>query len=399
MPNYKYIAQTKDGKKVKGVREAISENVLQEALSQENLFLIEAKNAANSRNFKKLSTKQLMDFCRQMGTLLSAGVSLVRAFRIIAQQDTIKESERAVYFELLDQIRTGTALSDAMISLNGVFPDLLTSMISTGEAGGNMDKVMTRMAEHYEKSYKMSKKVSGAATYPIILLTMLVGVVIFLITYIIPQFDKIFEMIEELPGVTKFLIAFSTLLTDKWLLAVMVLAGIIVVTSFLFSIPSVRFYRDKMRVKWPYFGKLMRTIYTARFARTINSLYGAGLALVSALNIGSRTLGNTYLQSQFKEVIAKVRSGESLSAAVAKVDGFVSKLADSIMVGEETGSLDMMLATTADTLEYESDAALDKMVAALEPALIVFMALAVGTVMLGVMVPVFQYYQSVQNMV
>ena len=396
MPEYQYTAQTSSGKRISGSMTANDEEALSEALKQQGNYLIKAKQTVSLHKSQKLNMLQISEFCRELGTLLSAGVSLVRALKIISQQETIKPVERKVYDELLSSIRQGDALSEAMNKQGAVFPQLLINMIKTGEAGGNLDKVTMNMATHYEKSYRLSKKVSGAMTYPAILLIMIIAVTIFIVAYIMPQFETIFSAMPELPGTTKFLLAMSNAIKNDWAIILIVIVLIVIGLIALLKVPAVRLFVDKMKVKYPYFGKLMKIIYSARFARTINSLYSAGLLLVSSLSIGVKTVGNKYVESQFNDLIISVRSGQSLSSAIRKVDGFVHKLADSIMVGEETGSIDTMLNATADSLEYDSDSAVSKMITFLEPALIILMAAVIGFIMISVMTPIYQYYQTMQ---
>ncbi len=396
MPEYQYTAQTSSGKRISGSMTANDEEALSEALKQQGNYLIKAKQTVSLHKSQKLNMLQISEFCRELGTLLSAGVSLVRALKIISQQETIKPVERKIYDELLSSIRQGDALSEAMNKQGAVFPQLLINMIKTGEAGGNLDKVTMNMATHYEKSYRLSKKVSGAMTYPAILLIMIIAVTIFIVAYIMPQFETIFSAMPELPGTTKFLLAMSNAIKNDWAIILIVIVLIVIGLIALLKVPAVRLFVDKMKVKYPYFGKLMKIIYSARFARTINSLYSAGLPLVSSLSIGVKTVGNKYVESQFNDLIISVRSGQPLSSAIRKVDGFVHKLADSIMVGEETGSIDTMLNATADSLEYDSDSAVSKMITFLEPALIILMAAVIGFIMISVMTPIYQYYQTMQ---
>ena len=154
---------------------------------------------------------------------------------------------------------------------------------------------------------------------------------------------------------------------------------------------------DKMKIKLPVFGKLLMIIYTARFARTISSLYSSGIPIVQALQIGRKTIGNTYIDSQFDDAVAKVRSGGNLSDALDNIKGFTKKLTSAVRVGEETGSLDTMLNSIADSMEYESNMAVDRMVATLEPVLIVVMAIIVGFIMISVLMPIYGSYDAISN--
>jgi type IV pilus assembly protein PilC len=161
--------------------------------------------------------------------------------------------------------------------------------------------------------------------------------------------------------------------------------------------PSVKLQLDKLKIKLPVFGKLLMIIYTARFARTISSLYSSGIPIVQALQIGRKTIGNTYIDSQFDDAVAKVRSGGNLSDALDNIKGFTKKLTSAVRVGEETGSLDTMLNSIADSMEYESNMAVDRMVATLEPVLIVVMAIIVGFIMISVLMPIYGSYDAISN--
>ncbi len=398
MPKFAYTAQSMDGKKKRGALDARDEAELYAALKTDGLFVLEAKELRRGAWGRKLKTKQLAEFCRQLGTMLGAGISLARALSIAARAETIGEYERSVYQELLRSVRQGVSLSDSMDAMGGVFPELLINMFRTAEIGGSMDKVAMRMAVYYEKQYRLNKKVSGAMTYPAILLVLIVLVFIFIVSYILPQFQSLFDRMGELPATTRFLIGLSDAFKNNGAAIVVWAAFIVVCLIGLCRLKPVRLALDRLRVHFPVSGKLRRVIYTARFARTLCSLYTSGLPIVSALTIGCRTIGNTYIEKQFDRVIALVRGGTPLSQALLGVDGFVRKLADSVMVGEETGSLDGMLESTADTMEYESEMALTRLVTLLEPVLIILMAAIIGFVMVSVMLPIFQYYSSIETM-
>lgn len=397
VPIYKYKAQTGDGKKIRGVMEAPDETEVYNRVRAGGSFVLSVSEEQKKYRGKKLRSKALGEFCRQLGTLLAAGVSLVRALSIISQDETTPETDRAIYGQLLWQIRQGTPLSEAMEAAAPSFPDLLVYMIRSAEASGGLDKTALRMAGHYEKEYKLNKKVSGAMVYPCILMVLLILVVIFIVAFIIPQFKEIFDLLPELPGATKLLLAISDLFQYHWPLLLVCLFVIVIALTIALRFHAVRYRLDQLKLKLPVFGKLLKVIYTARFARTMSSLYSAGLPIVSALSIGSRTIGNLYVEEQFENVIARVRSGENLSQSLAGVDGFMKKLSSAIMIGEETGSLDKMLDSIADTLEYESEMAISKMVTMMEPALIILMALIVGFVMMAVLIPVFNSYGAIEN--
>jgi type IV pilus assembly protein PilC len=394
---YKYTAREQNGKSVRGVAEAADENELYEKLRAGGQFLITSSLKQDARSVRRMKPAQLSDFCRQLGTLLGAGVSLVRALNIIAQDQNLKPGPKKVYEDVLRLIRQGIPLSDAMEQQQGAFPELLVNMIRSAEASGSLDQTSKRMAEHFDKDHRLNSKVKNAMVYPAILVCMIVVVLIFVVVYIIPQFADIFASLEELPLPTVVVLGISDALTNHWPVILAAVAVAAIFFSVVFRIPDVALQKDRMKLKIPVIGKLLKVVYTARFARTLSSLYSSGIPIVTALQIGKHTVGNRYIESQFDEVIYSVRTGESLSKSLAAVDGFVNKLASSIMVGEETGSLDEMLNVIADALEYDSEMAIARMTAMLEPVLIIVMGVIIGFVIIAVMMPVFNGYSTIEN--
>ena len=396
MARFKYVAKDMSGKIHKGTVEAASENALTQQLREENLYLVEAKDLNGAKKHKKLKAKQLAAFCRELSTLLASGVTLVRALDIISEQEGINKDERDIYKDVLQDLKRGISLSDAMESKE-CFPDLMIGMIRSGEGSGNLDLVTQRLSIQYEKDYKLTQQVKSAMTYPCILLVLCVVIVILIVTFILPQFQSLFDQMESLPMITNILIAVSNFLVQKWYIALLIVAVIVALIRIIVGIPSVRRSVDWMKVHMWGFGKLFKVVYTARFARTLSSLYSSGMPLVSAVGVAEKTIGNGYVESQFDEVITMVRGGVPLSQGLREVDGLLKKLSSTILVGEESGRLDVMLDSIAETLEADAEQATKRMVTLLEPILIIFMALIVGCIMIGVMLPIYQSYSAIEN--
>lgn len=396
MARFKYVAKDMSGKVHKGTVEAASENALTQQLREENLYLVEAKDLNGAKKHKKLKAKQLAAFCRELSTLLASGVTLVRALDIISEQEGMNKDERDIYKDVLQDLKRGISLSDAMESKE-CFPDLMIGMIRSGEGSGNLDLVTQRLSIQYEKDYKLTQQVKSAMTYPCILLVLCVAIVILIVTFILPQFQSLFDQMESLPMITNILIAVSNFLVQKWYIALLAVAVIVALIRIIVGIPSVRRSVDWMKVHMWGFGKLFKVVYTARFARTLSSLYSSGMPLVSAVGVAAKTIGNGYVESQFDEVIIMVRGGVPLSQGLREVDGLLKKLSSTILVGEESGRLDVMLDSIAETLEADAEQATKRMVTLLEPILIIFMALIVGCIMIGVMLPIYQSYSAIEN--
>lgn len=396
MARFRYTAKDMSGKMHRGTMEVPTENVLIQQLKEQNLFLVEAKNLTDAKGYQKLKAKQLAAFCKELSTLLASGVSLVRALDIISDQEGIPSKEKEVYQAVLMDLRKGISLSEAM-ETKKCFPDLMIGMLRAGEGSGNLDQVTDRLATQYEKDYKLTQQVKSAMTYPCILLVMCVVIVILIVTFILPQFQSLFDQMDSLPVITNILIACSDFLVHKWYLALLAVFTIVMIIRLLAAIPAVRRQLDYRKVHMPVFGKLFKVVYTARFARTLSSLYSSGMPIATAIGIAGNTIDNSYIEEQFEQVVTKVRSGVPLSQALRDVDGLQKKLSSTILVGEESGRLDVMLDSIAATMEEDAEAATKRMVTLLEPILIVFMAVIVGCIMIGVMLPIYQSYSAIEN--
>lgn len=399
MPKYKYKAKDSAGKISKGIFEAADEMALYQALRADGRYLISSKNMEEDKlkAKRRIKTSILADFCRQLGTLLKAGVSLVRALNIIANEIGVRNTDKETYQNLLNSIRQGVPLSEAMEEQGKSFPVLLVSMMRSAEANGNLDQTSLRMAEHYDKEHRLNGKVRNAMIYPVMLSVLLVGVIIFILSYLVPQFQDIFDTMESLPLPTVILLGMSSGIKKYWPFIILIIAVLVFGINLLFRIPKVRWKKDQLKLRLPVIGNLLRKIYTARFARTLCSLYSSGIPIIQALQIGSSTVGNRYIEDQFEKVIDEIRRGESLSASLMQIDGFQKKLSSAILVGEETGSLDEMLDSIADSLEFEAEKALERLVTLMEPILIILMAFIIGFVVIAVILPIYESYSTIDQ--
>ena len=389
---FRYTAKDIDGRTVRGTMEAADYDALYAQLLEQGLYPQHITGRGADRRPRTLRPQELSDLCRQLSTLLASGVSLVRALTIISRDEGISAGLRRVYESVLSEVRKGSSLSDAL-EAQQVFPALMLGMVRAGEGSGRLE----RLAVHYEKAHQMNQQVRSALMYPMILAVLSVAVVIVIVTFVLPQFSDLFSTMDSLPAVTLALMAFSDFMVTKWYLLLLGLAALAAALRALLRSPSVRLALDRCRLTMPVFGRLHRIICTARFARTISSLYASGLPIITALQTARDTIGNAYIASQFDAVLAQVRSGVSLSAALESVDGFQRKLCSSIAVGEETGQLDSMLDSIADSMEYDAQQASRRMMTILEPMLIVLMAFVVGFIIIAVMSPIIGSYSAIEG--
>ena len=396
MPSYQYTAKNEKGKTVRSTASAPSPEALYAQLRTEGLYLMDQREAgAGKSSVRPLKTAQVADFCRSLGTLLAAGVPLVRAFAILGEEEGLDPKAKAVYEAVRTELRKGVPLSDAMEAQAPAFPTLLVAMLRSAESTGSIDKACLRMANHYEKEHKLDQEVGNSLMYPAILGVLIVAVLLILMGYVVPQFEEMFAQMETLPLPTVILLGISDFLKANWLLVALGAAVLAVGVRSLFLFPAVRLQWDRFILHAPVVGRLNRKICTARFARTLSNLYSSGVPIVMALQSGQQTVGNRWIASQFDGVLTSVRAGHPLSESLKEVDGFERKLSSTVMVGEETGKLDSMLATTSETMDYEAEMATKKLMTLIEPVMIVVMAVIVAFVIIAVILPIYLSYGTI----
>ena len=395
MARYYYEARNKKGRAVTGEMSAVSEEELYQKLKTEGKYLIDARDMQESRTYHQLSPLMLSEFNRELSDMLGAGVPLVRCLTILSQEETRKKKDREILTGVLKAVRQGEALSDAMEQQKGAFPALMIHMYRAAENGGNLGGTAMRLSLHYEKEHHLDTRIKGAVTYPKILAVMSVLMVIFIMSFILPQLSDLFDNMSQLPLPTRILFGISDFIGTHGIGLLAVLIILVLLFLLLFRIPAVRRKRDEWKLKIPVAGKLLSVIYTARFARSLSSLYRSGLPIVNAMQIARRTIGNSYIEGQFDEVISLLKEGHCLSEAVDHIDGLRKKLSSVIRVGEESGDMAVMLDSLADAFDYESEMATGRLISYLEPALIICMAVIIGFIMIAVMMPIYDSYSAI----
>ena len=397
MPRYRYTATNAAGRTVRGTAEAPTMEALYIQLrdTKDEYMTAAREDTAGAVAFRAMKTAQLADFCRNLGTLLAAGVPLVRAFRIMADERGLDIRSKALYEAVLNDLRRGVPLSDAMSHCAPAFPELLLAMTRSAETTGSIDESFLRMGSYYDREHRMNQQVGNSMMYPLILAVLTVGVLVVLMTFVVPQFKDMFDQMESLPFLTELLFSVSDLVATHWLSLALGIFVLVMGLRLLMALPAVRLQWDRLILHAPVVGKLNRKICTARFARTLSNLYSGGVPIVATLISARDDVDNTWIASQFDTVLRNVRAGHSLSDTLGAVDGFEKKMSASIAVGEETGKLDSLLATISETLDYEAEMATKRLVTLLEPVMIVIMGLVVGGVVAAVIVPIYQSYGTI----
>lgn len=395
MATFRYTAKDINSKKHSGKAEVNSREELVALLRSDNLYLLKCKEITQEGNHYKIKLKELSELCRQVGTMVSSGISLIMAMNIVMKRENNPKLE-AIYKDVYVKLQQGYTLSRAMATQGNAFPSLMISMIRASESSGMMDKTLIKLADQYEKENKINSKVKSAMFYPIILIVVTVSVVMLVFTVILPKFLDMFEGME-MPMITKVMFKISDIIINQghWVLIgiLLMIAGI----SFLLRMEKVRYKFDQFKLSVPKVGSLLKIIYTARFARSMASLYSSGVSMINSLNLAKTTINNAFIEKQFDEVVRSVRDGTNLSSAISGVVGFDAKLPNSIYVGEESGQLDDMLQRTADDFDFESEMAIEKMVTLLQPVMIIILGLMICLVVIAVILPIYGMYGSVSG--
>ena len=384
MAYYSYVATDVNGSTVKGKEYADDYMDLSEKLRQKNLFCteyteIQEKTVDVKYKFK---TKDLAFICRQLSSMLTAGISLVRSLHILYSQEENKKAKAAL-LEIYEDVQKGRSFSEAVQSRPGVFPLLFVSMVAAGEASGNLDVVMTRVADYYLNQNKVNNQIKGALTYPIVLMILLIGVFFGLFIFIMPMFRQLAG--DDIPPLSQAMFAISDFLIPYWWTIVLGAAVLAVVIYFLRKSPAFELKWSEFIVKMPKVGPLLLIVYTGRFARTMANLYSSGLQMVDCIEKSADTLNNQYIANLFHDsVVEDVKHGESLSNAIVKIGVFPGVFTSIIMVGEESGALDEILNKSADYYEDEASAAIAKLTGLMEPVMIIFLGVMIGMVLAGI---------------
>lgn len=400
MPNFKYKAMNKKGERLEGTYNAISRDEVIEMISSNNYYPLMVEEIREGtkielRLFERVTTKDIAIFCRQFYTMLDAGVSINSAVHILAEQLTNRKLKDALG-DMEDQVRKGQTLSESMRKHNKIFPDLLISMIETGEVSGNLDSVLLRMSTHYEKENKINNKVKSAMIYPAVLSVVAIVVVTILLTFVMPTFIDMFtESGVELPLSTKILLGMSGGLQKHGLLILLAVVIIVILFRYYLKTDSGKLFSSRLKLKIPVVKKLNQKIIVSRFTRTLSTLLSSGVTLVQALEVVSDVVGNKVAEEALSRIREAVIKGEGLSTPISEDKLFPSMLASMVKIGEESGSLDDILNKTADFYDEELEVTVQTTTALLEPLLIVIMGVVMGFIIVSIMLPMFNMYSSI----
>ena len=394
MKTFQVTSMTRQGKTSNIVFSVASAEDLKKTMKEKNLYLIDYREINPKEvSGKKLSVKSLVVFSRQLSTMIAAGIPIIQALDMLQSKADNKRSKE-IYRSIFEDVQKGNSLSDSMFAQRGAFPDLLTNMVKAGEMGGSLDQSLARMSSHFEKEAKLASKVKSASIYPAILGFVSVTVVLLLVTFVLPTITSMFDQ-SQMPWTTKILLGFSSFLIANWLWLIIGLFFLIVGFRFALKVSSVRIAVDRLKLRLPIFGKLNRTVYSARCARAFSSLYSSGVQTLDMIETTGNVLNNAYLKTKFDSVLEGVSRGDLISQAIEQTNEFDPMLSSMIFIGEESGSLGDILSSTADYFDNEADSALQRMVSMIEPIMIIILGVVIGFIVISIIQPIFTMYGSV----
>jgi len=338
---------------------------------------------------KKVSTKSLVVFTRQLSTLIAAGLPLVKALRTLYDQlepgalkDTINQ--------IANEVESGTNFSDALSRFSNVFPEFYINMIKAGELGGMLEGILKRLSEFLDKNQKLREKIKSALMYPAFVFIVAILILIMLMIFVIPTFTNMFsELGGALPLPTKILIGISEFTRKAWYLIPLIPIAMIFLYKLITKSPDRRLIIDKIKIRIPVIGVLIHQVCVERFSRTLGTLLSSGVPILSALQTVRDTIGNEFIARAVMEVRDSIKEGEGVSGPMEASKAFPPLVVKMVNIGEETGQLDKMLIQISDNFEEEVDVAISGLTSLLEPILMVFMGLVVGFIVISMFMPLF----------
>jgi type IV pilus assembly protein PilC len=397
MLTFNYVARDPaTGQKIRAQVQAENEQAAAKLIHKEGLAPIEITLGGGGSNklferFNRVAAKDKVLFSRQLSTLINAGLPLVQSLRNVADQTTNKKF-RLVINQIIGDVEGGSALSIAMAKHPDVFNQVYISLISAGEASGTLDKALERLAIQQEKDADLVSKVRGAMIYPIIVLLVMVAVLGFMIVKVLPQVKVLYSGLggaNSLPLITRILLGISDFVIHDWWVVLIVLILLTIFGSRWARTVAGKSFFDKMKMKMPPFGPLFMKMYMARFARTGTTLVASGVPLLQVLQITADAVNNMHIQASIRRAAEKVKGGKSLSDSLQNESNFLPLVPNMIRIGEESGSLEKMLAKTADYYEREVDDQIKAISTIIEPVLMVILGVVAFIIVAAVLLPIY----------
>lgn len=403
MPTFAYKVRDRSGKIFTGSMEGESRSVAVSRLREMDYFITsiseKKKSALFSQQitlFQSIKLRDLTIFYRQFATMVNAGLTLVNSLNILTEQVENKALANNIKVVKSD-IEAGSTLADAMAKFPQVFSELYISMIRAGEIGGVLDDILNKIADLMEKDFALRQKIKSAMSYPSFVAGAAALMSIFMLSFILPQFVGVFAQFEgKLPALTQFFVTLTYLFNKYWYIFFAVFAALVAVFLAYIKTPNGKLNFDKFKLKAPIFGEINRKGAIARFTRILGTLIKSGVPILEALQVSSNAIGNLVISAAVLGAKTKIKEGQSISSPLAASGVFPPMVTQMIMVGEESGELEEMLINVAKFYDQEVDRTVEKLTAIIEPLMMVFIGLTIGTMIIAMYLPIFNMVNLIQ---
>ncbi|TYP70109.1 type II secretion system F family protein [Paenibacillus methanolicus] len=400
MAQFAYHVKSSSGRQLKGKISAMDKATAVEELRKRGLIVMSLQEERNTILQMDLyignpvKMQHFIIYCRQFATLIRAGVTILDATGILAQQTESKPLKKALT-EVHSSLLKGNAFSTAAAEHKRIFPSMFTNMIRAGEESGDIEGTLERLAVFFEKAHTTREKIKSALTYPMVVGFLAIAAVVYLLKSVVPQFVDMFESMDaELPAITKMVMALSDSLSEQWYIWLFGLLALVAGFFILKRTSHGAYMIDYFLLKIPIFGKLSQKGVIAQMARTLSSLYASAVPMLQSLTIVEEIVDNKVISKYIRQSADSLRQGNPLSDPLKKAWVFPPLVTQMIAIGEETGSLDLMLAKVADFYEMDVENTVDRLKSLIEPLLLVFLAGVVGVIVASIMLPMFSMYEQ-----
>ncbi len=407
MAIYQWKGKKSTGEYLNGELDAANSAIVVEELHKKNIYPIQVGKKSEFFTLSltgitevgprtKISDNNLVVFTRQFSSLIDSGVPILQGISIMIEQQKNKEV-KGILIKIKESIEGGASLSNSFRKFPRVFNELYVNLVEAGERGGVLEEVFKRLSVYFEKIVRLKRKIKGAMIYPIVVLSVAVAVIVILMTFVIPIFAKLFASVgAKLPLLTREVINFSNFLRGNIIYILIGIGIFVFLFRFYYKREGGRRNIDRLLLKIPLIGTLLKKVAIARFARTLSTMVESGVPILAALEIVSKASGNKIIEESVIKAREDVASGSSLAAALNKIGLFPPLVIQMIMVGEKTGNMDAMLAKVADYYDEEVDNAVTNLTQMLEPVLIVFLGIVVGTLVVAMYEPIFNIGRAIK---
>lgn len=399
MPSYEWKGRDRNGAPQTGVLIGDSKEAVIAALRRQQIVITTVKEKGKEIALPKfgggVKSKDIAIFTRQFSVMIDAGLPLVQCLDILGQQQENKGFQK-ILLQIRQDVEGGSSLAEAMRKHPQAFDELYVNMVGAGEAGGILDTILQRLATYIEKTVKLKGQVKSAMVYPVAVVTIAIIVVYVILWKVIPVFASLFEGLgAQLPFLTRIVVSASNFIGRFWwLIFILLFAGIFALRQY-YQTDQGRYQIDKLMLRLPALGLLLRKIAVARFCRTLGTLLASGVPILDSLEITAKTAGNAVIEAAVFQVRKEVEQGKTLADPLAKTGQFPPMVCQMIGVGEHTGAMDTMLSKIADFYEDEVDSAVEGMMALIEPVIIAFLGVVIGLIVVAMYLPMFSLISQI----